>query len=312
MSEILFVRQEWWETIIAGYLFLGGLAGAIVPVAYYYWIKEKNKMLSLVGGISAFIGIVVGIFLLILDLGIPSHAIEMFISPRLNLGSWMTIGTYIIVLFTIFTGLYTIPFLPWFKIIGGKFTRKQITILGGIASILGLATAAYTGFLLGAAKGIQFWNTPILPILFVASATSSALCFYCAVAAPILLKLYPQFKDIAARVRLQLQRFDLYVMLGELFIIFVYLNIALWGLPGTRESALLLISGSLAPLFWIGVVLIGLVIPIIILWGYTLRIKDERQEVIIASAIAGWMVLIGAFILRYVILTAGVIAVPQI
>ncbi len=308
--EFLFVRQDWWETLIAGYLFLGGLAGVIMPVAFYYWVRERNKMLSLIGGISAFIGIVVGIVLLLFDLGLPGNAMELFINSRINLGSWMTIGTYIIVLFTIFTGLYTLPFLPWIGITKGIFSTRQITILGAIASILGLATAAYTGFLLGAAKGIQFWNTPILPILFVASATSSALCFYCAVGAPILLKVYPEFHDIAARVRLELQRLDLYVMLGELFILFVYLNIALWGPPGIRESAKLLISGDLAALFWIGVVIIGLVIPILILWGYTLRIKEETKQVVYASALAGWLVLIGAFILRYVILTAGIIAVP--
>ncbi len=310
MEEFVFVGQEWWGWIIAGYLFLGGLAGLTLPIAYYYWVREKNRAMSLAGGLASFIAIVVGILLLIIDLGRPQNVMAMFTSPKLNLHSWMTIGTYIIVLFTIFSGLYTLPFIPGLGLLRKREYRKYITAIGGIAAFLGLATAAYTGFLLAAARGVQFWNTPLLPVLFVASAISSGLCLYCAVVSPILLKTSPSFREAAVRIRLELQRLDAYVIIGELFILFAYLNISLWGSPGARESALRLISGDLAAAFWIGVVIAGLIVPLLILLGYTLRRKEESTPVIIMSAIAGWLTLIGALLLRYLILHAGVIPTP--
>lgn len=312
MEEFVFVNQEWWGWIIAGYLFLGGLAGTTLPIAYYYWVKDKNKIMSLAGGLTAFIAIVVGILLLIIDLGRPRNVMAMFTSPQLNLYSWMTVGTYIIVLFTVFTGLYTLNFLPGIRmIIKGEY-RRLITGLGGISAFLGLATAAYTGFLLAAARGVEFWNTPLLPILFLASAVSSGCCIYCALMSPIILKVNESFREASLNIRLQLQRLDVYTMLAELFILFAYLDVSLLGQPGARVSAERLLTGDLAGLFWIGVVLIGLLIPLAILVGYALRKKEESTSVIIASAIAGWLAVIGALLLRYVILIAGVVPVPYI
>lgn len=310
MEEFVFVSQDWWGWIIAGYLFLGGLAGLTITVAYYYWVREKNRAMSLAGGLTAFLSIVVGIILLIIDLGRPQNVMAMFNSPRLNLHSWMTIGTYIIVLFTVFSGLYTLPFIPGLGLLRKRKYRKYITVVGGIATFLGLATAAYTGFLLAASRGVQFWNTPLLPILFVASAMSTGLCIYCAIVSPILLKTTPSFRESAAKVRLEIQRLDAYVMVGELFILFAYLNVSLWGGPGASESAQRLISGDLAAAFWIGVVLIGLIIPLAILVGYTLRTREETTRVILLSAIAGWLTLIGALLLRYLVLHAGIIPAP--
>lgn len=312
MEEYMFAGQEWWGWVIAGYLFLGGLAGLTLVIAYYYWVTEKNKIMSLAGGLASFVSIVVGIILLLIDLGRPRNVMAMFTSPKLNLHSWMTIGTYIIVLFTIFSGLYTLPFIPGLGLLRKRNLRKYITTVGGIAAFLGLATAAYTGFLLSAARGVQFWNNPLLPVLFLASAMSSGLCFYCALVAPVLLKTSPSFREAAVRIRLALQRLDAYVILGELFILFAYLNISLWSQPGASESARRLISGDLAGAFWIGVVIVGLIIPFIILVGYTLRRKEETTPVIVMSSLAGWLTLIGALILRYLILHAGVIPAPLI
>ncbi len=310
MEAFLFVEQAWWEWIIAGYLFLGGLAGLAMAVAYYYWYKEGNKFIAGSGSVIAFASIVIGLLLLIIDLGRPKNVMALFTSPRLNLTSWMTIGTYIISAFTVVTGIFTLPFLP---VVGARFTvalRRATIYLGALAAILGLATAAYTGFLLAAARGVQFWNTPLLPVLFLASALSSGLCVYCAIAAPILLWKAPGFREGAARVRLQLQRLDLYTMVFELFLIFALLAIALEGPPGAAESASRLVSGDLAGLFWAGAVFLGLLVPIFILYFYTLRKPGEDRNVVIASMIAGWLVLIGALILRYTILAAGVIPAP--
>ncbi len=305
---ILFIWQHWWGNLIAGYLFLGGLSGLALPIAYYYWIKERNKVMNAAGSLIAFIGIIVGLILLVMDLKRPEKAYLALISPTLNWKSWMTIGTYIISLYTIFSGLYALPFV--LRIPSPRFTKYPTTI-GAVATFLGVATAMYTGFLLGAAKSITFWNTPILPVLFVTSGLSAGLCIYCGIS-PILLKFSKGFEEHAARVRLQLQKMDVYSLIAELFLLFVYLDTAMWGDMGMREAAESILYGSLSYYFWILVVIVGMIIPLILLLGYTLRIKEETRSVVAVSVIAAILILIGSFTLRYVILKAGVIQVSLI
>ncbi len=309
-ESFIYVAQTWWEWLIAGYLFLGGLAGMLLPIGYYYWIKEKNKPLNFAGGLGAFLAIVVGIGLLILDLGRPHNAFALFTSPRLNLHSWMTIGTYIIVLFAIFSGLYTIPFLPGLGLLKKKSVRTYVTTVGAIATFLGVATAAYTGFLLAAARGVQFWNNPLLPVLFITSGLSSGLCLYCAIVTPVISGVSPKLLEGVSKIRLQIQRLDAYVIIAELFMLLAYIDTSLWSQPGAAESARKLLYGSFALPFWIGVIVLGLIVPLIILVGYTLRRSEESKKVIFMSALAAWLILIGTFILRYLILAAGVVPVP--
>ncbi len=307
-NGIILVWQHWWGSLIAGYLFLGGLAGLALPIAYYYWIKERNKVMSAVGSLIAFIGIILGLFLLVIDLKRPEKAYLALASPALNWKSWMTIGTYIISLYTIFSGLYALPFIV--KVPSPRVT-KYPTVIGAIATFLGVATAVYTGFLLGAIKSITFWNTPILPVLFVVSGLSAGLCIYCAVS-PAVLRLSKGFEKHAARIRLQLQRLDAYSLMTELFLLFVYLDTAMWGDTGMKEAAKSILYGNLAPYFWILVVVVGTIIPLILLFGYTLRIKEESKTAIAISVIAAILILIGSFTLRYVILKAGVIQISLI
>lgn len=313
MDGVVFVGQDWWGWIIAGYLFLGGMAGASVPVAYYFWYRDGNKLVNYSGGIVAFLAMLVGVVLLVMDLGSPGNVMALATSPRLNLGSWMTIGTYIITLYMVATLAYTLQFAPNSSglLARLKLARRNVTLLGLVTSALGLATAAYTGFLLAAARGVQFWNNPMLPVLFLASATSSGLCgTYCGIVAPILSWRVPQYKQVGTRVRLAIQRFEVYVLIGELFLLFAFLDIALWGPPGAAGPAREILYGSLAPAFWIGVVIIGIVLPLALLLGYTLRVKEENFKVELASALVGWAVVIGGLLLRFIVLDSGVIAVP--
>ncbi|MCE4625386.1 MAG: polysulfide reductase NrfD [Desulfurococcales archaeon] len=311
---MLMVRQEFWGWLIAGYLFLGGTAGLVVPISYYYYRRDGNKVLGAAGGLLAFIAMVAGLALLLLDLGRPQNVLALFTSPRLNLTSWMTIGTYIISAYTIVAGVYAAGFLSWlripvFRMMG--FLRRLIGPTGILASVLGVSTALYTGFLLAAARGVEFWNQPLMPVLFLASALSCGLCAYCAIVAPILFKVKSrEFLEAAVKIRLELQRLDTYTLGFELILLFAMIDIALGGTPAQRESASLLVAGDLAPIFWVGVILVGIIIPMMIMFGYTLRRHEESAKIVLVSAVAGWLVLIGSLLLRYAILSAGIIPAP--
>ncbi len=308
MSDILFVEQSWWGWLIAGYLFLGGLAGVAVPVSFYIWYRYRSKRLSYGGGVVAFVAMIIGLLLLLLDLGRPQEVAALFFNPNINSSSWMTIGTYIIVIFTIVTALYIYPLIPWRMPLKAIFGENYIKTTGFIASIFGLTTAAYTGFLLSAAKGVQFWNTAILPILFLLSAASSGICgVYGGIVIPSYHFRNRNDSDSIGKIEIVLRRYELFLLLAELFVLFSYLNVSTWKGPGAVESVNRLITGDLSISFWIGVVLLGFLLPLALLLGYVLR---KEKVPIMFSVVMGASVVIGTFIMRYVILEAGVIPVP--
>ncbi|MEM1598169.1 MAG: NrfD/PsrC family molybdoenzyme membrane anchor subunit [Pyrobaculum sp.] len=72
------------------------------------------------------------------------------------------------------------------------------------------------------------------------------------------------------------------------------------GSRGARESASALAYGDLAPLFWIGVVALGIVAPL--LTGFYLLKRENKYAAYAAALLA----LIGALLLRVAILQAGV------
>lgn len=124
----------------------------------------------------------------------------------------------------------------------------------------------------------------LIPSLFVASATGTG------VAALLLTAPWVGIKRDSS-LRTPLQR-ALAVLVGIQLVVLVALLIWL----GAAGVAAPLISRGVGIVFWIGVVLLGLVLPLILL-GSTLREK--------ASAVAPLLVLLGGLLLRAVIVVGG-------
>ncbi len=57
----------------------------------------------------------------------------------------------------------------------GRYAKKYVRHLEIIGSILAVSTAGYTGVLIAVVNGVPFWNTPVMPVLFLASAVSTGL-----------------------------------------------------------------------------------------------------------------------------------------
>ena len=89
----------------------------------------------------------------------------------------------------------------------------------------------------------------------------------------------------------------------ELIMIFSWIFIAANGSSAASDSVQMLLTGSLSPLFWIGVVFFGIVDPLIIL---IYELVLHRPLMAIGSYISDGSVLIGGFILRYLVIAAAV------
>ncbi|MGD9818509.1 MAG: NrfD/PsrC family molybdoenzyme membrane anchor subunit, partial [Desulfomonilaceae bacterium] len=172
-----------WGWLIVVYLFLAGSGSGAFLAAVYCdllapdWSKSLAKAGSLVAGPLVAIGTVC----LVLDLeaGLWEPWRQVYLTK--NLSSMIAWGVIILSGFIPVALLYAAALNEITFI--GKIAKKYIRILEYLGSLLAIATATYTGVLIAVVNGVPFWNTPMMPILFLASAISTGLAAALIVAA---------------------------------------------------------------------------------------------------------------------------------
>jgi formate-dependent nitrite reductase membrane component NrfD len=286
---LILKAQTKWRWIIAGYLFLAGLgAGAYITGVVCDFIGGEWAALSKIGVALGFPCVAVGCGLLILDLGKPLNFWRAAICPQT---SWMARGTIIISTFMVLAAIH-LAFWIWPFGGLGPGARAVIGILG---SVFAFCTMVYTGILLGAARPIAFWSTALVPVLFFVSAASTGIMAVILVAS---LQGIPHAGPITT-----LARIDILLLILEIFIVGMYLQ-ATHRVPESRASARRVLSGPVAPLFWFGFALLGLVIPLALeLIGAFGAHGTPVGTLALLASISG---IIGGLILRQVVLAGGI------
>ena len=286
-----------WGPLIAWYLFLAGVgAGTYLVAIAATYLGEQYKPLVKPG---VFLGaplVLIGSLLLLLDLGNPLRFWMGFLRPQ---SSMISVGIIIITVFILLGLLHSAALLFPQRV---KLSAKMLAWLGGINALFALGTAIYTGLLLGVVKAVPFWNTPMLPMLFLVSALSTG-------AGAVLLVLglrrwiAPAAKEDTAQVLESehlLSRVDIPLIVVELLVLFFLLFIMAGGQSVAAESARYLVVGGFAIAFWVGLVLVGLVVPIALeVWAL------RGGKGLSVGALAGLCLLIGGIVLRYAVLSAG-------
>ncbi len=284
-----------WGPLIAWYLFLAGVgSGAYIVGWAATYLGARYKSLVKPGILLGAPLVAIGSGLLLLDLGNPLRFYFGFFRPQ---NSMMSVGIFIITVFILLGLLHAAALvLPQIKL-----SEKVLRWLGGITALFALATAIYTGLLLGVVKAVPFWNTPMLPLLFLVSALSTgmgAVLLVLALRRWVAQAAKEEAENIAESAHL-LSRVDLPVVVVELMVLFFLLFVMGSGQSVAAESARYLVSGGFAAAFWVGVVLVGLLIPI------GLEAWSLRNKGLSVGALAGLCLLIGGIVLRYAVLSGG-------
>lgn len=193
--------------------------------------------------------------------------------------SWISRGIYFMSLFIIFGLAY--------YFIGGVALRV-------ISVFFAFCLVIYTGFVLLASRPISFWNNPLLPILFVSVSLGSGISLMETINA-----FSPQ--DISNPELLKVA--GPWVVSITALLILVYLVGNYYSSITAKESVIYLVKGQLAPLFYTGVVFLGIILPLLILVAAYFEMVPSS-----ALAVAGISELVGAFLLRYSIMKAGIYA----
>ncbi len=296
-----------WHWPIAVYLFLAGLsAGAIISAIVIKWMKGNEVSpwdgIIKAGAILAPVTIGAGLLLLITDLTRPLVFWRLLI--HYNFGSVMTIGVlalfvYMPVSLLFLAGIFKkeiiespFKFLSVFADIALDYAKA----LEGITLILAVGVGAYTGFLLSAMNSFPLLNTPVLPALFLASGVSAGI------SANLVVGLLFFNGSTKGENISYLHGLDVKVIFMELFFLFIlFVGMMYQGGATAHVASAALTTGGLASLLWIGVVGIGLVLPIALNFALPNGVKHSNAFVIFNALI----VLIGVLALRYYILYAG-------
>lgn len=317
-----------WGTPLFFDLWTAGMAGGAYFAAFLIHLFGADKEKRLLK-LATYIGVplvLLGVLALVIDLGEPFRAWHLFVGLRpsswqvvstygaLSSRTWppslalypispMSLGSWILVVWSV-TGVVLIAL--WFAEIvespeqlGGFMGRVAYLLrplvpatkaLTWIAFVFAIPLMTYTGVVLSASSQVLWQATFLVPPLFVASATSTGVAVLMIAVqltgarepAPAMAQLR---KALAVLIIMQLA-----VLLGFL----LWLSIA--GVVGP------LISGTLGLLFWVGVVLLGLLVPL----GLEFNALRRKGEAIGATVMASpVLVLLGGLVLRAVVVIGG-------
>lgn len=161
-------------------------------------------------------------------------------------------------------------------------------VLAGIFVIL---TGIYCGFMMSFCKSVPFWNTGILPIVILNAGIADGLALIMAMG------LFTGGVDFhaleyASRIVLGINA----ILLGT------YLLNATYHSTTAELSVKELLVGGVAIIFWLGIVLFGIVIPLAISF-VSMFTGELTSPLLIAGAVCHTA---GAFALKYCILKVGI------
>ncbi len=312
-----------WGLPVILYLYLAGVGAGAMTVSASVLLRGGGGgfggghfALARYGALIAPLPVMVGSGLLILELGSfeAGHWFKWINLYRTINLSPMSIGTWLLTFFIGVSVLYAFTFVSRDAGPGDRYRTLRQT-MAWICVPLGIATAVYTGILLGAMPSRPFWNSPILALLFLVSSISTG------VACIILVRalLHKKSDDAEAERTFHesgylLTASDTLLIGFELMVVFLFIMYAYLTVGSVQAAVQVILPGGvLASLFWVWFVLVGLVLPAVVELRYVLPRLLYHREYAVSRAIDIAMpalVLVGGFMLRYVVVVAGQITYP--
>ncbi len=289
------VLQIWgWQ--IPVYLFIGGLVAGIMIISGYFALKgqyKKNVFSSFYLPHISLGLLSLGMFSLFLDLEHKLYVWRLYTTFKIT--SPMSWGAWILVLVYPALWLNTlirIPdafknLIPMFDRLSGRINQHPFLIksIGTLNMLLGTLLGMYTGVLLSSIGARPLWNSAMLWMVFLVSGLSSAAAFVHLIASD-------------PEERLLLAKADNGFLTLELFIIGGFISGLLTSTEVHAQAAQLILSGPYAPVFWVFVIGMGILIPLFV---QMLAVNSKITH----TPVAPILVLFGGLVLRFVIVYAG-------
>jgi len=304
MQEIFITRHNHlidpilgvWEWQIPIYLFLGGLVAGMMIISGYFILigkKPNTKCSCFRMPVLGLIAISAGMFALFLDLEHKLYVWRLYttfewMSP-MSWGAWILLLVYPILALT---ALIRIPEeladkYPKIKSLSSKMNEKPflLKLSGASSMITGGILGMYTGVLLSTLQARPAWNSSMLWVLFLVSGLSSA--------AALVHMIGKEEEE-----RRMLAKADNAFLILELMILVLMMIGFFTSTEAHQQAASLILGGEYTVMFWVFIVLIGIVIPLIIQLN---AVNHKVQH----TPIAPMMVILGGLLLRFLMVDIG-------
>jgi formate-dependent nitrite reductase membrane component NrfD len=198
--------------------------------------------------------------------------------------SWFTRGINFTVYFgtIVFFQLIVTYFFP------GTGWDIALKVLGGI---FGFLVGIYSGFIMSYCRSVPFWNTAMLPLILLIAGITDGFALMLAIG------MVDTSVDTAA-----VEFGSRILLIVNIIFIAAYVWNATYISKTAKYSAMLLLKGKLAPVFWIGVIACGIISPLVI--SVSSYFSGDASTPLLITAIVFHT--IGAITLKYVLLKAGI------
>ena len=285
-----------WNWEIPVYLFLGGMVAGMMLISGYFLFKGREKEANCSCFYLPYISIILlslGMLALFLDLEHKLYVWRLYttfeITSAMSWGSWILVLVYPMLIANV---LLKPPaaLSEKFPILNKPkefFFSKPMRIksFGVLTMFFGAGIGLYTGVLLSSLGARPLWSSSILWMLFLVSGLSGAAAFVHVIA-----------KNVFERELLA--KADNAFLIIELFVIALFIVGLKTATEVQASAADLLLTGNYSSTFWVFVIGMGIVIPLII---QMLAVNHKIKH----TPIAPLMVILGGLVLRFVIVSAG-------
>ena len=283
-------HQVTFGWLISIYFYFTGLsAGSFIvsTMSYGFGIK-LYKPIAKTAAVMATLLLLAAPIGLLLQVGWPIRSIWNHFT-YLNPSSPMTYGAFLLVAYPVNCIFYM---MYMFR---GDLAKTKL--FGSIGIPVAIATHGYTGFILAFGKARAYWNTALMPTLFLVSAIVSGIALMI-LTVVIKQRFLSKEKTIDWRIVNGLAKILGWAIVVDLFLTFCDLAVLSISHDTAQSMTWLVLGGKFAPLFLVVENLLGKVIPMIICLTPSLR---RRSTVIIACILNVG----GILMMRYVTVFGG-------
>jgi len=318
-----------WSWEIPLYLFLGGIVAGMMVLGGLAMLRlakgeDSRSFFSMHTPLLGFVLMNIGMLALLLDLTHRLYVWRIYLTFQVTSpmawGSWVLIIVYGVLLVSALIRLPdTWPWLgrtvPVVRTLSDALVAKPqwIGALGWANVVLGVGLGIYTGILLNTMVARPLWNSAILGPLFLVSGLSAGAAVMHIAATLLQGKPAPQgMVGGALATMLQpigplhpekktahsLVRYDQVFLITELVFIGLFVANLQTSSASHAAAAALIMTGPYALPFWLGVVGVGVLLPLA--WQ-ALELSHRVAHTVVPAV----LVLAGGFTLRWVMVNAG-------
>ncbi|NJD32600.1 MAG: polysulfide reductase [Gammaproteobacteria bacterium] len=284
-----------WGWEIPVYLFLGGWVAGCMVLSGWLMRRGRAPGQGSVAYVLPWVGIVLlslGMGALFLDLEHKLYVWRMYLTLRptspMSWGGWILILVYPVMALAALAAIPRDLLSGWPSL--AAFAERlragrSLRLLGTVSIASGIALGIYTGILLSSLGARPLWASAVLGPLFLVSGLSTGAAFAHMIARD------PEEES-------SLLRADILFLVTELALIALFLIGHLTSGAQHAHAVALLLGGPYTAVFWVFVVGLGIVVPLVI---QSLMASHRIGHTVIAPL----LVMAGGLALRIVIVAAG-------